>query len=92
MQSGRSVIRAKRPIRSIDIALDMKESTTRASVSTHMATDTIDARCFDHHTDPSTRISIKSPSLIVHLSKEPPVNALQAAMLCFFILSYFPPC
>ena len=92
MQSGSSIIYAMRPIRSIEIALDMKKTTTRASVSTHMATDTIDARCFDHHTDPSTRISIKSPSLIVHLSKEPPIYALQAAMLCFFILSFFSPC
>ena len=46
-----------------------------------MATDTMDARCFDHHTALSTHISIKSSSLIVRFSKEPPLNALHAAML-----------
>ena len=36
---------------------------------------------FDHHTILRTHISIKSSSLIVRLSKEPPLNALQAVML-----------
>ena len=45
-----------------------------------MATDTLDARCLDHHTALSTSISIKSPSLIVQFSKGPLLSALKAAM------------
>ena len=58
----------------------MIKTTTRALESSYMATDTMDARCLDHHTALSTHISIECYPLIVRFSKGPLLSALKAAM------------